>query len=433
MSDKHFKIQKLSDRSIAIALGKIGSAIGAYRPTHIVAHFEHIGEVRLDALTPENTPAAQFSFSIDSSIADYLILYDSQTNCQLVKVTRQTDAYFDNATLTTDIAGRLSGSERDEIYRPLIATLSSNFMREFRVAEFAASMRDQSDTEWERYRSAQLSILNSLQETSERVLVTTTKAIADSKALQEAEYLSLRKKLEDEVSKTEMELRTLYESKMHELNAREEELDQKLANYNTHEALYVARKKAEEQLTQLKSWLTNSSLTKETVAKRRPVFFTYVVAIGVSIGFAVWYSFQGYQVATALGREVINMPWWQWVAITFKAVVPIAAFTTFAIYFMRWEGAWARQHAEEELRLRSRMIDIGRSTWLLEAVRDQKGGDKVDPALLAELSKNLFADHVSTDSADQHPTTLTDFVEKLSSLRLRTPDGTEIEASRAKK
>lgn len=80
------------------------------------------------------------------------------------------------------------------------------------------------------------------------------------------------------------------------------------------------------------------------------------------------------------------------------------------------------------------MLDIGRSAWLLEAVRDAQDNQKeLSPELLKELSRNLFAYSAPADVSDLHPQAVTDLImQGLASLRVKTPDGTEVEAKRGK-
>jgi hypothetical protein len=120
-------------------------------------------------------------------------------------------------------------------------------------------------------------------------------------------------------------------------------------------------------------------------------------------------------------------------ALGSKAFFPLAAFTTFMVYFIRWSSSWAKQHSEEEFRNRSRLIDIGRSGWLLEAVRDaHEKNAEIPNDLLRELSRNLFANTPSSESEIQ-PSLISDvMLQGLTSLRVKTADGSEVEASRAK-
>lgn len=97
------------------------------------------------------------------------------------------------------------------------------------------------------------------------------------------------------------------------------------------------------------------------------------------------------------------------------------------------EADWAKQHADEEFRNRARILDIGRTAWLLEAVRDAPDNGKELPAdLVKELSRNLFT-YSATEVSDLHPQAVSDLLmQGLNSLRVKGPDGSEIEAKRGK-
>jgi hypothetical protein len=132
--------------------------------------------------------------------------------------------------------------------------------------------------------------------------------------------------------------------------------------------------------------------------------------------------------------DLSKVAWWQWVLLTLRPLLALAACITFIIYFIRWSSAWARQHADEEFRNRARVLDIGRTAWLLEAVRDAQDHNKeLPPELLKELSRNLFAYAPSTSDSELRPHAVTDLImQGLASLRVKTADGTEVEAKRGK-
>lgn len=132
--------------------------------------------------------------------------------------------------------------------------------------------------------------------------------------------------------------------------------------------------------------------------------------------------------------DLTQVAWWQWVLLSLKSVIPLAAFTTFLVYFIRWASAWARQHAEEDIRNRARVLDIGRSAWLLEAVRDAHDNGKELPSdLLKELSRNLFTYSAGSDGRELYPEGINEvLLQGLSSIRVKSHDGTEVEAKRGK-
>ena len=150
--------------------------------------------------------------------------------------------------------------------------------------------------------------------------------------------------------------------------------------------------------------------------------------------FAAWYSYENIQVLRVAEADLRSVAWWQWVLLSLRTILPLAACITFIIYFIRWSSEWARQHSDEEFRNRARVLDIGRSAWLLEAVKDAQDNQReIPPELLKELSHNLFAYAPPADVSNLHPQAITDLImQGLASLRVKTADGTEVEAKRGK-
>ena len=238
--------------------------------------------------------------------------------------------------------------------------------------------------------------------------------------------------MREEISNERKKLQGEFEAKEKALADRTKDLTDRESNFNTKEARYVARKKQEEQMEQLKTWMQGWNLTAGTTQKRRPIFWAYVAALVITGGLTAYAVYHNYQILKS-ADDIAKLQWWQWLALISKAFFPLAAFTTFMIYFIRWSSAWARQHADEEFVNRTRLIDIGRSSWLLEAVRDaQERNKEIPPELLKELSRNLFM-HTASGDGDVAPETAADILlQGLSSLRVKSADGTEVEAKRGK-
>lgn len=425
-----FRIPKLTDREIAAALGRIRNNLKDLLEVRVVAHVTHSGGIDLEDPEPESNPGLAYIFDLHARVIPTFQLVVKTGNHASLNLYRKHDQTTDEATITDDWVNSIRSTEPGRSLSKIQVRLYSEVQRELKVDDLTAAFAGTSDNEWNRYRKAQMEVLNSLQQVNQRLTVDMARQIEEARSVESAKNEELRKHLRAEYESEQGRLAQMHGQRMKALDEREAELKKKLAEYETHEALYVARKKTQEQLDQLKQWLTNSSLTKDTVKKRTPVLIAYIVAMAVTAGVTAWYSYQSYELLKNIGPQLPQFPWWQWVALTAKAVVPLAAFTTFAIYLIRWEGAWARQHAEEELRTRARIIDIGRSSWLLEAVRDSKEG--VSPALIGELSRNLFVASSAGDGADLHPQALSDLLAQgITSIKVKTPNG-EVEASRGK-
>ena len=182
----------------------------------------------------------------------------------------------------------------------------------------------------------------------------------------------------------------------------------------------------------MKSDLEDWGLTTTTTEKRRPITYAYIAGMGVSLTLTAVFTALNYKLLSGTGAA--DIPVWQWLVIGLKSVLPFVVFSTLLVYFIRWQSAWATLHADEEFRNRSRVVDIGRSAWLFEAVRDaQDHSQTLPPELVKELSKNLFSHETSSTDSEAHPKTAADMLlQGFSSLRVKAADGSEVEAKRGK-
>lgn len=275
-------------------------------------------------------------------------------------------------------------------------------------------------------------MLNSLQQTAEQIIVDVANKNAEIDKLRSERFEKLESQLRETLSAEREKLQLAHDGRMAEIEKREKAHADKEADFQTKEARYVSRQKQDEQIKQIQAWLENWGLTKGTSRKRWPITVAYVVALLVTGGLTAYAASHNYELLKTTD-DLAKLQWWHWCALASKAFFPLAAFTTFMVYFIRWSSSWAKQHSEEEFRNRSRLIDIGRSGWLLEAVRDaHEKNAEIPTDLLRELSRNLFANSSSSEG-DIHPSAISDvMLQGLTSLRVKTADGSEVEASRSK-
>ena len=426
-----FRVPKQSDRELAAAFGRIRDHLHSQITLRLRIHVPVTGAVEVADKHPEQSKALKYVFDRNSQIADAFELLAPNNRASL-RLTRKPEEISDAATITDDwlqAHGQDYQTKLPQIYAALLADARS----ELKADDVEAGFKGAEDSAWNRYRDAQLAVTNSLQQATETLLIRASEKNAELDKARAQRFEKLESELRDQLQQERDKFRREQESKDAEHGERIKAFAEREAAFNTKEARYVARQKQDEQIQQVKHWLENWNLTKGTTEKRRPIAYAYIAGLiffGLLTAYAIYHNYQILRSAD----EIAKLAWWQWLAVTAKAVLPLAAFTTFLIYFIRWVSAWARQHAEEEFRNRALLIDIGRSSWLLEAVRDAHERDKEIPAeLLHELSRNLFA-FSSTADADIHPQALSDMLlHGLSSLRLKAPDGSEIEASRGKR
>jgi hypothetical protein len=422
-----YQIPRQSDREIIAAIGRVRKALKPLYNFEIRLNLPKGPEINLTEDEPENNKSLEFILNAGSEVLDNIYFRGPQNQTALT-FNRPFEKVSDKVTIHDDWTNYVDEKIRSQLWIELLA----NVRRELKASELEAAFKGQEDTAWNRYRDAQAAVINSLQLTSETLLVKVVERNAQLDREREERFTKLEDKLRTELAETKTTLEKQVGDQRANLGQREKALLDREAAFETKESHYVGRQKQGEQITQIQNWLKDWHLTQGTHKKREPIFWAYVCALiltGLITVFSIWHSYDLLKTADDLAK----IQWWQWVAITLKTLFPVAAFTTFMIYFIRWTGDWARQHAEEEFRNRTRLIDIGRSSWLLEAVRDSQERDKEIPAdLLKELSRNLFSNTSNNDS-DIHPKAAADILmQGLSSIRVKSPDGAEVEAKRGK-
>lgn len=426
-----FRIPKLTDREIVTAFGKIRAALLPDRELKITVNIPHAGGIELAGNNPELAPQIRFVLDADSQIIHHFYLRDVSGN-EVLAVTRAPEQIVDSTTLSDAWTNTRDESFRSQLPQLHVKVLASA-RRELRANDVEAAFKGTEENSWNRYRDAQTAVINSLQQATETLIIKASEKNAELDNARAVRFEKLESDMRTELERERKQLQTEFDKKQAQLLHREKQIGEKEAGFETKESHYVARQKQTQQIEKIQSWLDNWSLTKGTSRKRWPIASAYIVAMLFSAALTIYATWHSYDVLKS-ADEIVKLAWWQWAAIWSKSLFPLVAFATFIIYFIRWSGDWARQHSEEEFRNRTRLVDIGRSSWLLEAVRDAQERNKEIPAdLLRELSRNLFATNAGPDK-DLHPQAVSDLLlQGLSSLRVKSPDGSEVEATREKK
>ena len=422
-----YQIPRQTDREIVASLGRVRKALKPLTNLEIKLTIPRGVEINLSEEEPETNQALAFVFNSGSEVLDYFYL--RLPNNQAVATVRRTfENIYDIVTIDDQWPNHIAENIRPQVWVQVLA----NLRRELKAIELEASLKGNNDTTWNRYRDAQAAVVNSLQQTSESLLLKVAERNAQLDREREERFTKLEERLRNELAEAKAALENQAADKRSSLDAREKALAEREAAFETKESHYVGRQKQGEQIKQIQNWLNDWHLTEGTRKKRAPIFWGYICAM-VLTGVLTAYSVHNSYALLKTVDDLAKIQWWQWFALLLKTFFPLAAFMTFMIYFIRWAGDWARQHAEEEFRNRTRLIDIGRSSWLLEAVRDaQERNKEIPPDLLKELSHNLFTTTPNAN-ADIHPQAAADILlQGLSSIRVKTPAGAEVEAKRGK-
>lgn len=429
--ENRFNLPKLSDAEVSQALATIASDMADYLPLSVSLSIPYVGEINVPTSTSQIADNSVLHFLLNerSSVASSFALRTS--GGQLVVTIKRSSELFDNFILENDWRSHLNNDQQSNLWMIVIKLISSG-KKHLKAHEVDASWSSDPTSAWSKYRNAQVAVLSSLEKTAEQVIVDVANKNAEIDRQRAERFEKLESQLRSELASEREKMQEHHESKMAELGERIKGQELRESAFETKEARYVARKKQEEQLEQVKNWLNDWKLTHGTTQKRRPIFWSYLLALVMTGGLTVYATLHNYELLKS-AADLAQLQWWNWLALTSKAFFPLAAFTTFMVYFIKWSSAWARQHSDEEFINRSRLIDIGRSSWLLEAVRDaQERNNEIPPELLKELSRNLFSHTVSTNSDDLPHAAADVLLQGLTSLRVKSPGGTEVEAKRGK-
>ncbi len=435
MASQKFRIPKQTDENLLFALFAIKSEMAEMVGFRIrLKPHPHGNDCTLDCDTIPSSTEVDYVLKEHSQIMPHLLLIAKGNDHQAIFIQRNPEAITDSVEVfwCGESGHEWLPPKPEEKRSPAFVKLMALARKHLRACDTEGALFGSAENDWSRFRDAQVAILNSLSETQRTSVVEYSNRSIEAEAAAKDKHQRLDDDLRQEFGKRAAALDDEHQKRLKTLEEREAALKAKEESYNTKEARYVARQKQQEQIEQIEQWITNWSLTSGTRSKRWPVLAAYTIGIVASGGFAWCFGEQSIELLKQ--QELDKVQWWEWTLLALRSVIPFAAFTTFVIYLIRWTSAWARQHAEEEFRNRARLLDIGRSDWLLEAVRDAQDNQRELPAeLLKELSRNLFVPSQGGDSSDLHPQAISDvLMQGLSSLRVKSADGTEVEAKRGK-
>jgi hypothetical protein len=194
------------------------------------------------------------------------------------------------------------------------------------------------------------------------------------------ETAKARARMEESFAQRESALRTEYTELKAELANREAALAAEKKDLDDRSSRHARRQLAEDLKEILRNRAASFALSKATNDKRLPIHVLFGVLIVVTGGVA----------GHALFKTNVDQ---SWTAFAKFAVATLSTIGAIAFY-IRWNDSWAREHANEEFKMRRLDVDIDRASWVVEVAlewRDEKGS-QIPPELLDRLSASLFTD-----------------------------------------
>lgn len=232
-----------------------------------------------------------------------------------------------------------------------------------------------------------------------------------------------RIQLDAETAKHKRKLATSFEEKHTRRTAvlenRERELDKLRQELDDRSARHARREQSKALQKKISDRSERFTLTASTRRKRGPVHAIFIILLSLSVGLIAHSLFssptapEGVPLWLELGRLPLG----------------VLGFALTAIFYIRWNDQWFRQHAEQEFRLQQLALDVDRASYATEMLlewQEDKGGEM--PAVMVDrLTAGLFTDQMEMKRV-RHPSedAITALLKAASSVRVDVPSIGEV-------
>ena len=210
----------------------------------------------------------------------------------------------------------------------------------------------------------------------------------------DAEVAEHKKALSASFDEKDQSLEERHAERTAELKAREEELDKQRQELDDRSARHARREQSRSLQQKISKRSERFALTPETQRKRWSIHAIFVVLLLASGGLIARSLFvppiatEGVAVWLEFGRLPLGL----------------FGFALTAIYYIRWNDHWFRQHADQEFKLQQLALDVDRAGYATEMLlewQEDKGGE-MPSVMVDRLTAGLFMDQ-STAGRAQHP------------------------------
>ena len=210
----------------------------------------------------------------------------------------------------------------------------------------------------------------------------------------DAEVAEQKQSLSASFDEKEQILAKKHEERTTELEVREKDLDKQRQDLDDRSARHARREQSRALQEKIANRSKKFTLTPETQRKRRSVHVIFVLLLLVS-GVLITRSL----LSPPLAKEGVAL----WLEIG-RLPLGMLGFALTAIFYIRWNDQWFRQHANQEFKLQQLALDVDRAGYAAEMLlewQEDKGGEM--PAVMVDrLTAGLFIDQTTVGRV-QHP------------------------------
>lgn len=205
-----------------------------------------------------------------------------------------------------------------------------------------------------------------------------------------------------------------YKKRAAALEAREQELNKLRQELDDRSARHARREQSRALQQKISHRSEKFTLTADTRRKRWPIHAIFGILLSLS-GVLIAHSLLSPADATA------GVPLWMELG---RLPLGMLGFALTAIFYIRWNDQWFRQHAEQEFRLQQLALDVDRASYATEMLlewQEDKGGEM--PAVMVDrLTAGLFTDQTEIKRV-RHPSedAVTALLKAASSVRVNVP------------
>ncbi len=210
----------------------------------------------------------------------------------------------------------------------------------------------------------------------------------------DAEVAEHKKALSKAFDEKDQSREERHAERLAELKARDEQLDSLRKELDDRTARHARREQSRDLQKKIANRSEKFELTPETQRKRWPIHMIFVVLLLASGGLIARSLFVP-PIATeglALWLDFGRLP------------LGLFGFALTAIYYIRWNDHWFRQHADQEFKLQQLALDVDRAGYATEMLlewQEDKGGE-MPGVMVDRLTAGLFMDQ-SNGGRAQHP------------------------------
>ncbi|WP_457813486.1 hypothetical protein [Sinorhizobium meliloti] len=265
------------------------------------------------------------------------------------------------------------------------------------------------------------SIIERLQKMTLEVGEQTTRARSDL----EAEYVELKKQLEDQVAAERLEHQKAIDSERALLAQRVDEVAARARVLDDRNNTHVRRELHEKLKARLADRFKKLDLTPETKRARWPIHLG-VAASAALLAVLVYSLTSEALVVTSRADSTVA----ERILVIAKSATASLGFLGIISWYLRWMNRWFERLAENEFQLKQFELDITRAQWVVETAFEWKISQQspIPDPLLENISRNLFINSEKDVNADMHPADYlaSALIGKASNVKLAVP-GAEIE------